>query len=99
MKKIMLVDPDDFFTSSNRSKRDGPVIDDLKIYKKWKKFLKKEEEEAKKKAKDAPAKWWERKSVAERTVIIAILGPPCGILYVYGILQLVKLMAETVGVH
>ena len=97
MKKVMLVDPDDFFTGGSRSKREV-MTDDLKIYKKWKKFLKKEEEEAKKK-KDVPTKWWEKKSVAERTVIIAILGPPFGILYVYGLLQLVKLMAETIGVH
>src|SRR5882724_8694352 len=99
MKKIMLVDPDDFFTGNNRPRRDMIPIDDLKVYKKWKKFLKKEEEEAKKNKKDDPKTWWARKSIAERTCIIAIFGPPLGIAYVFGLLQIAKLMAASVGIH
>ena len=98
MKKVMLVDPDDFFTG-NRPRRDMIPMDDLKIYKKWKKFLKKEEEESKKNKKDGPTTWWSKKSVAERTVIIAIFGPPAGIFYVFGLLQIAKLMAASVGIH
>ncbi len=96
MKKIIMVDPNDFFTG--RSKRDMIPMDDLKVYKKWKKFLKKEEEE-KNKAKKGPEGWWARKSVAERTCIIAIFGPPAGIAYVFGLLQIAKLLAISAGVH
>ncbi len=95
MKKIIMVDPNDFF--NGRSRRDMIPMDDLKIYKKWKKFLKKEEEE-KSKGK-TPSGWWAKKSVAERTCIIAIFGPPAGIAYVFGMLQLAKLLAISVGVH
>lgn len=97
MKKVMLVDPDDFFTGNNRPRRDVVPFDDLKVYKKWKKFLKKEEEEKSKKS--SPSGWWAKKSVAERTVIIAIFGPPAGIMYVFGLLQIAKLMAASVGIH
>lgn len=99
MKKLMLVDPEDFFAGNSRPRRDMVPIDDLKVYKKWKKFLKKEAEEAEKKKKDAPSKWWDKKSVGELTVIIAFLVPPIGILYMYGLLQLAKVLAATVGVH
>lgn len=97
MKKVMLVDPDDFFT--NRTKTTQMPYDDLKVYKKWKKFLKKEEEEAKKNKKEDPKGWWAKKSIAERTCIIAILGPPAGIVYVFSLLMITKMLAMVVGVR
>ncbi len=96
MKKIIMVDPSDLFTG--RSRRDIVPMDDLKVYKKWKKFLKKEAEEDKRNKK-GPEGWWARKSVAERTCIIAIFGPPAGIAYVFGMLQLAKLLAISAGIH
>jgi len=95
MKKIMLVDPDDFFTGR---RRDTVPMDDLKIYKKWKKFLKKEAEEANKK-KDPVQSWWGKRSVAERTIIIFFVFPPVGIIYVFGLLQIAKVMARSVGIQ
>lgn len=95
MKKVMLVDPDDFFTGG-RSRTNNYSFDEQKIYKKWKKFLKKEEEEAK---KEDPKGWWAKKTIGERTCIIAILGPPAGIAYVFGLLQLAKLLAASAGIH
>ena len=96
MKKVMLVDPDDFFNGRRRD----PIqqMDDLKIYKKWKKFLKKEAEEAAKK-NGGPKTWWANRSVAERTVIIFFVFPPIGVIYIFGLLQIAKVMARSVGIQ
>ncbi len=96
MKKLMLVDPEDFF-AGNRPRRDMVPIDDLKIYKKWKKFLKKEEEEKNK--KNSPGGWWNKKSVAERTTIIMVFGPPLGLAYAFTLYQFTKMLAMSVGIH
>lgn len=97
MKKVMLIDPDDYFTGRSRN---SPVpFDELKAYKKFKKFMAKEEAEKNKNKKDPPAGWWAKKSVAERTCIIAFLGPPVGIAYVFVLMQMVKIMAASMGIH
>jgi hypothetical protein len=99
MKKVMLIDPDDYFTGRTKNTVQAP-FDELKAYKKFKKFMAKEEAEAKaKKPKDDPKGWWAKKSVAERTVIIAFLGPPVGIGYVFCLMQMIKMLASTMGVH
>ena len=98
MKKVMLIDPDDYFTG--RTNRNTPVpFDELKAYKKFKKFMAKEEAEKNKNKKDPPTGWWAKKSIAERTCIIAFLGPPAGIAYVFVLMQMVKIMAASMGVH
>src|SRR5258708_5565287 len=99
MKKFMLVDHEDLFAGNSRSRRDSRTIpmDDLKIYKKWKKFLKKEEEEKSK--KNSPAGWWNKKSVAERTTLIMVFGPPAGLIYAFTLYQFTKMLAMSVGIH
>lgn len=97
MKKMMLVDVDTL--GGTFGDRRGPMpFDEVKAYKKIKKMLKKEEEEAKKNKKEDPKGWWSKKSIAERTVILSIMGPPAGIGYVFCLLMLVKGLAVTIGV-
>ncbi len=97
MKKMILVDADTIFSGGHNR---GPMpFDEVKAYKKIKKMLKKEEEEAKKNKPPNANTWWSKKSVAERTVILTIFGPPMGICYVGLMLLLVKAMAVSIGVH
>ncbi len=95
MKKMILVDADTVFSGGHNR---GPMpYDELRNYKRWKKFLKKEQEEAKKSSPKGG--WWNSKTVGERTVILTIFGPPLGICYIALLLMLVKAVAVAVGVH
>jgi len=100
MKKMIMVDPDDFFMTSRRDNRGSVPFNELKTYKKFKKFLKQEEEEAKKNKKEDPPKkgWLDKMSVAEKTIFFAVFGPPLGVGYVFGLLILCRALAEMAGV-
>jgi hypothetical protein len=102
MKKMYMVDPEDFFNSGGSMTRRaaGLPFDELKAYKKFKKFLKKEEEEAKKNKKEDPVKhWFHKMTIAEKTMFFAIFGPPLGVGYVFGLLILCRGLASVAGIR
>lgn len=97
-KKLIMVDADDLF-SGGRYNRGPMPFDEVKAYKKIKKMLKKEEEEKKKTApkKDGLFPNW---SIAKKTCFFAILGPPLGIGYIFGLVILTRGLATfIVGFH